>query len=265
MDEKEESRRESPDFDPTLPGTFRTSGIPHPILSLKRRVEGILFDMGFAVEDGGEIQNLYDFFQALNTSPDQPDEEAGEPFRIDEERILRAHAFPALIRAAQNRKPPIQIAFCGKVYQRVAPSLERLPQGFDFQALLIDKGITFAHLKGAVEAFLKSLYPEKRALRFRPLSLPYAGPAVSVEISCSLCRGRGEDCPLCGGRGGLELVHAGMIDPQVFKQMSIDPERFSGFAFGMSIDQAARLFYREPDLTILYRNDAKVLSEINHP
>lgn len=256
MDEQEEPSQNNPVFDPTLPGRFRTLGTPHPILALRRRVESALLEMGFCVEEGEEIENLYDHHRALNTTREQPEGEKGEPFRIDDERILSTRAFPNLIRILQNKKPPLRFACSAKVHRRVVPAPDRIPVGFDFAGMLIDYDITFAHLKGTVEAFLKVFFREKRNIRFRPRALPFAEPAVAVDVSCPECRDRKGSCPFCGNSGWIPMMNAGMVDPQIFKQLSIDPESFSGFVFGMSIDHAARIVHRAHSLSSLFENDA---------
>jgi phenylalanyl-tRNA synthetase alpha chain len=248
-------------IDLTLPGSRRYIGAPHPILLFQQKIEHIFIRMGYSVEDGPEIESDYYNFEALNFPPHHPARDDWDTLYINDEMLLRTHTSPVQIRVMEKRKPPIRIIIPGKVYRKETPDPTHLPMFYQVEGLVVDHGITFAHLKGTLEYFLKILFHEKIKIRFRPSFFPFTEPSAEVDIECTVCGGDSEECRVCGGGGWIEILGAGMVDPQVFKNVNIDPERYSGFAFGMGIDRTAMFAYQIPDMRFFYENDLRFIRQ----
>jgi len=257
MDDLEETRSASTGFDPTLPGRRRYWGRPHPVLAFIRHIERILLGMGFSIEAGPEVETVYYNDTVLNSDPEAVGGWDEDPFRIDDEHILRTRVLPALIRVIRKKTPPFRIAAAGRIFRRIPSVRDNLPVGFRVAALMVDESVSFAHLKGVLESFLRALFPESLAIHIRPRYLSYAAPALEVRIECPTCREGENECPYCGGERRISLARAGMVSPQVFKNVNIDPEKFTGFFFEMSIDRAAELHYGVPDRRFFYENEIK--------
>jgi phenylalanyl-tRNA synthetase alpha chain len=161
----------------------------------------------------------------------------------------------------EKRKPPIRVITPGKVFRKESPDPTHLPMFYQVEGLVVDRGITFAHLKGTLESFLKVLFHEKTKIRFRPSFFPFTEPSAEVDIGCTVCNGKESACRVCGGGGWIELLGSGMVDPQVLKNVNIDPEEYSGFAFGLGIDRAAMFLYQIPDLRYFYENDLRFIRQ----
>lgn len=254
-----EKPRETTDL--TLPGVKRYWGAPHPLLLFQREIEEIFLHMGFSIESGPEIETDYYNFGALNFPPHHPARDDWDTLYITEDLMLRTHTSPVQIRVMQKRKPPIRIITPGKVFRKESPDPTHLPMFFQVEGLVVDHGITFAHLKGTLEYFLKVLFHEKIKIRFRPSFFPFTEPSAEVDIGCTMCEGRETDCRVCGGGGWIEILGAGMVDPQVFKNVNIDPEKYSGFAFGLGIDRTAMFAYQIPDMRSFYDNDLRFIRQ----
>jgi phenylalanyl-tRNA synthetase alpha chain len=250
-------------IDLTLPGRVPYWGSPHPILLFKQRIELIFLRMGFTIEDGPELETDYYNFEALNFPPHHPARDDWDTLYIDDERLLRTHTSPVQIRVMEKKKPPIRMINPGKVYRKETPDPTHLPMFFQVEGLVVDRGITFAHLKGTLEYFLKALYHEKLRIRFRPSFFPFTEPSAEVDIGCTVCNGKDAGCRVCSGTGWMEILGAGMVDPQVFKNVNIDPERFSGFAFGMGIERTALFSYQIPDMRHFYENDLRFIRQFS--
>lgn len=248
-------------LDLTLPGSRRYIGAPHPVLLFQQKIEQIFIRMGYSVEDGPEIESDYYNFEALNFPPHHPARDDWDTLYIGEDLLLRTHTSPVQIRVMEKRKPPIRIIIPGKVYRKETPDPTHLPMFYQVEGLVVDHGITFAHLKGTLEYFLKILFHEKIKIRFRPSFFPFTEPSAEVDIECTVCGGDSEECRVCGGGGWIEILGAGMVDPQVFKNVNIDPERYSGFAFGMGIDRTAMFAYQIPDMRFFYENDLRFIRQ----
>ena len=251
------------DIDLTLPARLRYWGSPHPVLLFKERIEQIFLRMGFSIEDGPEMETDFYNFEALNFPPHHPARDDWDTLYLDgeDELLLRTHTSPVQIRVMEKRKPPICMINPGKVYRKETPDPTHLPMFYQVEGLVVDRGITFSHLKGTLEHFLKALYHEKILIRFRPSFFPFTEPSAEVDIGCTVCGGGEDGCRVCGGTGWLEILGAGMVDPQVFKNVNIDPETYSGFAFGMGIERTAMFSYQIPDLRLFYENDLRFIRQ----
>ena len=244
-------------IDLTLPGQKEYWGSPHPIALFQQEMENIFIAMGFSIEDGPEIETDYYNFEALNFPPHHPARDDWDTLYITDDLLLRTHTSPVQIRAMEKRKPPIRIIIPGKVYRRETPDPTHLPMFHQVEGLVVDEGITFAHLKGTLEHFLKTLFYQKIKIRFRPSFFPFTEPSAEVDIECIVCGGKNEKCRVCDGTGWKEILGSGMVDPQVLKNVNIDPEKYSGFAFGMGIDRTAMFAYQIPDIRYFYANDLR--------
>jgi phenylalanyl-tRNA synthetase alpha chain len=255
--------RSGPDIDLTLPGRVSYWGSPHPVLHIKERIEQIFLRMGFSIEDGPEMETDFYNFEALNFPPHHPARDDWDTLYIDDDLLLRTHTSPVQIRVMEKRKPPIRMINPGKVFRKETPDPTHLPMFFQVEGLVVDHGITFAHLKGTLECFLKALYHERIKIRFRPSFFPFTEPSAEVDIGCTVCNGEEEECRVCKGTGWLEILGAGMVDPQVFKNVNIDPEEYSGFAFGMGVERTAMFSLQIPDLRYFYENDLRFIRQFS--
>lgn len=247
--------------DLTLPGRKRYWGAPHPILLFQQEIENIFLGMGFSIEEGPEIETDYYNFEALNFPPHHPARDDWDTLYISEDLLLRTHTSPVQIRVMERRKPPIRIIIPGKVFRKETPDPTHLPMFFQVEGLVVDHGITFAHLKGTLEHFLKRLFSEKIRIRFRPSFFPFTEPSAEVDIECTVCGRKDQECRVCGGGGWIEILGAGMVDPQVLKNVNIDPEKYSGFAFGLGVDRTAMFAYQIPDMRYFYENDLRFIRQ----
>ncbi|MBN2408438.1 MAG: phenylalanine--tRNA ligase subunit alpha [Candidatus Aminicenantes bacterium] len=243
--------------DLTLPGETLPWGAPHPVMLFLEEIERIFETMGFSVAEGPEIETDYYNFEALNFPPHHPARDDWDTLYLGENLLLRTHTSPMQVRVMEKHKPPIRIIVPGKVYRREAIDPTHLPMFYQVEGLLVDEGVTFAHLKGTLDLFLKRLLGDKIGTRFRPSFFPFTEPSAEVDISCLICSGRDQACPVCGGTGWKELLGAGMINPQVLKNVNIDPERYSGWAFGLGIERAAMFCYQIADMRTFYENDLR--------
>jgi len=244
-------------LDLTLPGEKLPWGAPHPLTLFQEEIENIFLAMGFSIAEGPEIETDYYNFEALNFPPHHPARDSWDTLYLGDNLMLRTHTSPMQIRVMEKCKPPIRIIIPGKVYRREAIDPTHLPMFCQVEGLLVDEGVTLAHLKGTLEHFLKTLLGDKIEIRFRPSFFPFTEPSAEVDISCNLCRGKDPSCPICGGTGWKELLGAGMVDPQVLKNVNIDPDTYSGWAFGLCIERTAMFRYQIPDMRIFYENDLR--------
>jgi len=244
-------------LDLTLPGERLPWGAPHPLTLFQEEIENIFLAMGFSIAEGPEIETDYYNFEALNFPPHHPARDSWDTLYLGDDLLLRTHTSPMQIRVMEKSKPPIRIIIPGKVYRREAIDPTHLPMFCQVEGLLVDEGVTLAHLKGTLDHFLKTLLGDKIEIRFRPSFFPFTEPSAEVDISCNLCRGNNPSCPICGGTGWKELLGAGMVDPQVLKNVNIDPEKYSGWAFGLGIERTAMFRYQISDMRVFYENDLR--------
>ena len=248
-------------IDLTLPGRRKYLGASHPVLFFLREIEDIFISMGFSIEEGPEIETDYFNFEALNFPPHHPARDDWDTLYIKDDILLRTHTSPVQIRVMQKKKPPIRIITPGKVFRKDSPDPTHLPMFYQVEGLVVDHGITLGHLKGTLEYFLKALIHEKIKLRFRPSFFPFTEPSAEVDIECTVCEGKKKNCRVCSGSGWIEILGAGMVDPQVFKNVNIDPERYSGFAFGLGIERTAMFAYQISDMRNFYENDLRFIRQ----
>jgi phenylalanyl-tRNA synthetase alpha chain len=246
-----------PAIDPTLPGERLAWGAAHPLRIFQREIESIFQEMGFGIEDGPEIETDYYNFEALNFPPNHPARDQWDTLYINDDLLLRTHTSPVQIRVMEKRKPPIRIIIPGKVYRRETPDPTHAAMFFQVEGLVVDRNITFAHLKGTLEHFFKRLFGDKLKTRFRPSFFPFTEPSAEVDIECLACGQKDPACRVCGGTGWKEILGSGMVDPQVFKNVNIDPEQYSGWAFGMGVERIAMFAYGIPDIRYFYENDLR--------
>jgi phenylalanyl-tRNA synthetase alpha chain len=247
--------------DLTLPGRKRYVGRPHPLTLFEEEIEGIFLGMGFAIEEGPEIETDYYNFEALNFPPHHPARDKWDTLFIKGDLLLRTHTSPVQIRVMERSKPPIRIICPGRVFRRETPDPTHLPMFMQVEGLVVDKGVTFAHLKGTLEYFLRALFGERIKVRFRPSFFPFTEPSAEVDIECLVCSGKDPSCRVCGGTGWKEILGSGMVDPQVLKNVNIDPEKYSGWAFGLGIDRTAMFAYGIPEMRYFYENDLRFVRQ----
>ncbi|MGZ5439226.1 MAG: phenylalanine--tRNA ligase subunit alpha [Candidatus Aminicenantales bacterium] len=248
-------------IDLTLPGRKRYVGTPHPLTLFQEEIERIFLAMGFSIEEGPEIETDYYNFEALNFPPYHPARDKWDTLFIKGDLLLRTHTSPVQVRVMERSKPPIRIICPGRVFRRETPDPTHLPMFMQVEGLVIDEGITFAHLKGTLEYFIRALFGEKVKVRFRPSFFPFTEPSAEVDIECIVCSGSDPACRVCGGTGWKEILGSGMVDPQVLKNVNIDPEKYSGWAFGLGIDRTAMLALGIPEMRYFYENDLRFLRQ----
>ena len=245
-------------FDPTLPGKRPARGTLHPITQVMDEVISIFTFMGFEVTEGPEIESDYYNFEALNIPKDHPARDMQDTFYITDDIVLRTHTSPVQIRTMEKESPPIRIIAPGKVY-RCDSDISHTPMFHQVEGLFVDEGISFAHLKGILKIFVHEVFGRDTALRFRPSFFPFTEPSAEVDVQCVICKGKG--CRLCSNSGWLEILGAGMVDPEVFKSVNYDSEKWTGFAFGMGIERIAMLKYGIDDIRLFFENDLRFLKQ----
>ena len=241
--------------DVTLPGRRRGRGVEHPVHLVRRRVESIFLRMGYTVEDGPEVEDDWHNFEALNIPPDHPARDDQDTFYVPGGLLLRTHTSPVQARVMQRRQPPIRIIVPGRVYRRDS-DLRHSPMFHQVEGLLVDEGITFGHFKATLETFLHALFSDEVEVRLRPGYFPFTEPSAEVDISCIFCDSTG--CGVCSGSGWIEILGSGMVDPRVFEAVGVDPDRYTGFAFGIGLDRIAALRYGIPDIRQMFEGDQRL-------
>ena len=245
-------------FDSSLPGRKEIPGSIHPISQILEEITSIFYSLGFQVEEGPEIESDYYNFEALNIPKDHPARDMQDTFYIEDEVVLRTHTSPVQIHVMENQEPPLRIIAPGKVY-RCDSDISHTPMFHQIEGLMIDENISFSHLKGVINIFVHQVFGEKTKTRFRPSFFPFTCPSAEVDIQCVMCAGKG--CRVCSQSGWLEILGAGMVDPAVFKAVNYDPEKWTGFAFGMGIERIAMLKYGINDIRLFFENDLRFLKQ----
>ncbi len=245
-------------LDVTLPGRGQRTGGLHPITRTLERLEAIFTRMGFDVADGPEIEDDFHNFEALNIPRDHPARAMHDTFYLDDRRLLRTHTSPVQIRYMEGRRPPLRTIAAGRVYRRDS-DVTHTPMFHQLEGFMVDETTSFADLKGVLAGFLEAFFEAPLRLRFRPSYFPFTEPSAEVDISCVLCAAQG--CRVCKGTGWLEVLGCGMIHPQVLRQVRIDSERWTGFAFGLGVERLAMLRYGVSDLRLFYENDLRFLRQ----
>ncbi len=248
-----------PEFDFTLPGRPAPLGKKHVITQVTDEIVQIFYGMGFEVADGPEIETDYYNFTALNFPPDHPARDMQDTFFLGGEYLLRTHTSPVQIRIFEKRRPPVRILAPGRSYRNEAIDARSYCMFHQVEGFYAATDVSFADLKGVLVAFAEEFFGNETQLRFRPSFFPFTEPSTEVDVSCLLCGGSG--CQLCKYEGWLEILGAGMIDPEVFRAVDYDPERISGFAFGMGIERLAMMKYRIDDIRLFFENDLRFLAQ----
>ncbi|MCH7908529.1 MAG: phenylalanine--tRNA ligase subunit alpha [Candidatus Hydrogenedentes bacterium] len=251
-------KSETPRLDLTLPGRIPTRGHHHLISQVMDEVVDIFAELGYQVASGPDIETEYYNFDALNTPKDHPARDSHDTFYIKPGVVLRTHTSPVQMRVMERTKPPVAVVVPGRVY-RVDYDASHSPMFFQFEGLLIDKGITFADLKGTVEHLIHKLFGPDAKTRFRPHFFPFTEPSGEMDMSCTLCKGSG--CRMCKNTGWLELAGCGMVHPELFQNANYDYEQYSGFAFGFGIDRIAILRHSLDTIHLLFDNDLRFLEQ----
>ena len=253
-----EERLKHDRLDITIPGRRYPLGKRHPITRVLEEVEDTFLGLGFEIAEGPEIEWDYYNFEALNIPPDHPARDMQDTFYINDDLLLRTHTSPVQIRYMERRKPPLRVIAPGKVYRRDS-DLSHTPMFHQVEGFLVDEGITFGDLKGTLTAFLKKIFSEDIATRFRPSFFPFTEPSAEVDIGCLICGGEG--CRVCKGSGWLEILGAGMIHPEVFRSVGYDHVKYSGFAFGVGIERITMLKLGVDDIRLFFENDLRFLAQ----
>jgi len=247
-------------IDVTLPGRVVDSGGLHPVTMVLQRIENFFRSVGYEVVEGPEIEDDYHNFEALNIPQHHPARAMHDTFYFNPNILLRTHTSPVQVRTMENRQPPFRIICPGRVY-RVDSDLTHTPMFHQVEGLLIDKKSSFADLKGTIVEFLQVFFEKDLEVRFRPSYFPFTEPSAEVDVQCVHCVGKG--CRVCSNTGWLEVMGAGMVHPRVLEYSGIDPEEYSGFAFGMGPDRLAMLRYGVDDLRLFFENDQRFLRQFN--
>lgn len=246
-------------IDVTMPSRFIKKGHLHPLTKTLNEFYDIFTGMGFEVADGPEVELDYYNFEALNLPKDHPARDTQDTFYIDENVVLRTQTSPIQVRIMEKTKPPIRYIAPGRVYRSDAVDATHSPVFHQIEGIVVDKGITMANLKSTLEIFLKKFYGEQTKIRLRPHHFPFTEPSAEVDVSCFNCGGEG--CRICKGEGFIEILGAGMIHPKVLSNCGIDPEVYSGFAFGIGLERIVMRKYDIDDLRLYYENDLRFLKQ----
>lgn len=245
-------------IDVTLPGRGIRRGTLHPVTQVREEICRIFEGLGFSVVEGPEVELDYYNFEALNIPKNHPARDMQDTFYIEENIVLRTHTSPVQVRIMEKTKPPVRILSPGRVYRRDS-DISHTPMFHQIEGLLVDRGVTFGDLKGVLTMFLKQVFGEETALRFRPSFFPFTEPSAEVDIRCVMCGGRG--CRVCCSSGWVEILGSGMVDPEVFKNVGYDPEEFTGFAFGLGLERIAMLKFGISDIRLFFENDMRFLEQ----
>lgn len=255
-----EARLEAERVDVTLPGRRPGLGGKHPLTLITDQICDFFISLGYSIAEGPEVELDYYNFTALNLPPDHPAREMWDTLYVTPEVLLRTHTSPVQVRTMERLAPqPIRIVAPGRVYRRDALDASHSPVFHQIEGLVVDRGVTFGDLKGTLAAFARHIFGRDRQVRFRPSYFPFTEPSAEVDVSCHLCQGAG--CRLCKGTGWLEIAGAGSVHPNVLAMSGYDPERYSGFAFGMGTERIAMLRYGIDDIRHFLENDLRFLAQ----
>lgn len=259
-----EKRLREETIDVTLPGRPHEQGAVHPLMKVSQEIEDIFIGMGYTVAEGPEVETDYYNFEALNLPKDHPARDMQDSFYITDEVLMRTHTSPVQIRTMLNRKGevPVKIICPGKVYRRDDDDATHSHQFMQIEGLVIDEKISMSDLKGTLLQFVRELYGEYAVIRLRPSFFPFTEPSAEVDCTCFNCKGAG--CRVCKNSGWLEILGAGMVHPRVLEMGGYDPDKYSGFAFGMGVERIAMLKYGVDDIRHYYTNDLRFLKQFVH-
>jgi phenylalanyl-tRNA synthetase alpha chain len=245
--------------DVTLPGEPLPLGHLHPITQVRRMVEDAFLGLGYEIRDDREVETVEFNFDKLAFAPTHPSRSNRDTFFFDDTHVLRTETSPSQIHILEEKEPPIYMVSLGRVYRRDAITATRYPIFHQFEGLAVDRGLTLADLKGTLLHVMRQLYGPERRVRFRTHFFPFTEPSIEPDVSCGICGGEG--CRTCKFSGWIEMGGAGMVDPRVFENVGVDPEEWSGFAFGCGLERAAQLRHDIPDIRLLWEGDLRVLRQ----
>jgi len=254
-------RTELESIDVTLPGRRPRRGHAHPITLVREKVEDIFVGLGYVIEDGREIETDFYNFDALNIPDTHPARASQDTFYTTEGFALRSQTSTVQIHAMQRRGAPVRMIAPGRVFRRDTPDPTHNPMFYQVEGLCVDRGITMAHLKGTVAEFLRRMFGSDTVTRFRPSYFPFTEPSAEFDFSCFKCKGSG--CRICKNSGWIELGGSGMVHPNVLRAVGVDPQIYSGFAFGLGIDRMCALMYGLDDIRLLFENDIRFLEQFS--
>ncbi|GAA0863336.1 phenylalanine--tRNA ligase subunit alpha [Paraclostridium tenue] len=246
-------------LDVTMPAKEFRVGKKHPISKITDEISDIFIGMGFSIAEGPEVETVANNFDALNAPKDHPSRDMSDTFYINEELLLRTQTSPVQVRTMKNEELPIKIISPGRCFRFDAPDATHSPMFHQIEGLVVGKDVTMAQLKGTLDMFVKKLFGENTKTKFRPHNFPFTEPSAEVDVTCFKCGGEG--CPMCKGEGWIEILGAGMVHPNVLRNCGIDPEVYSGFAFGMGLDRITMLKYEIDDIRLLFENDMRFLNQ----
>ena len=246
-------------IDVTMPAKPVKVGKKHPISQIIDEVSEIFMGMGFSIAEGPEVETVENNFDALNAPIDHPSRDMSDTFYINSELLLRTQTSPVQVRTMKNQELPIKIIAPGRCFRFDAPDATHSPMFHQIEGLVVGKDVTMAQLKGTLNMFVKKLFGENTKTKFRPHNFPFTEPSAEVDVTCFKCQGAG--CPMCKQEGWIEILGAGMVHPNVLRNCGIDPEVYSGFAFGMGVDRITMLKYEIDDIRLLFENDMRFLDQ----
>lgn len=245
-------------IDVTVPGCFTPSGHLHPTTRIFNEIIDVFLSMGFRIEEGPELESDYYNFEALNFPREHPARDMQDTFYITDDVVLRTHTSPVQMRVMEKNKPPLRVIVPGKVY-RCDADVSHTPMFQQLEGFMVDESISMSDLKGVLEVFVHSIFGPKTPVRFRPSFFPFTEPSAEIDIGCIICRGSG--CRVCKNSGWIEVLGAGMINPRVFEYAGYDPDKYTGFAFGMGIERITMLKYGIDDIRLFFENDKRFLEQ----
>jgi phenylalanyl-tRNA synthetase alpha chain len=245
-------------IDVSLPGRPQPCGPLHPITRISREICDIFEEMGFDIVEGPEIEKDFYNFEALNIPKNHPARDMQDTFFVSADVVLRTHTSPLQVRTMEKQKPPVRVIAPGKVF-RCDSDQTHTPMFHQVEGLLVDENVSFGDLKGTLTAFVHRMFDERTRLRFRPSFFPFTEPSAEVDILCVICRGQG--CRVCKQTGWLEILGSGMVHPAVFENVGYEPDRYTGFAFGLGVERVAMLKYGIDDLRMFFENDMRFLAQ----
>ena len=246
-------------FDLTQPGQWQGLGTRHPITQITDRITGIFQTLGFTVADGPDVETVFNNFDALNTPADHPSRDEQDTFYLNNGDLMRCHTSPVQVRYMMENKPPVRIISPGRCYRRDTPDATHSANFHQVEGLFVDENVSLADLKGTLSYFARELMGPDVKIRFRPHFFPFTEPSVEVDFTCHVCNGKG--CRVCKNSGWIEILGAGMVDPNVFQNVGYDNSKVTGFAFGMGIERITMILYGIKDIRNLYENDVRFLSQ----
>lgn len=253
------TRPSGPRVDVTIPGRRPRVGSRHPVRQVGSRLIHIFHNLGFEVAGGPEVEDEWHNFIGLNIPPDHIARDPSENFYIEDDLLLRSQTSTVQIRVMETREPPLRVIAPGRVYRPDTVDASHSYMFHQLEGLMVDEGVTFRDLKSTLMLFFRQLFQREVKLRLRPSFFPFTEPSAEIDLECPFCGGGG--CKTCGGKCWIEMGGCGMVDPNVFEAVGYDPERYTGFAFGMGIDRMTMAFYDIPDIRYLFENDVRFLDQ----